>query len=211
MQGEVRVLLVEDQDMTAEVIRLYLESSGRFIHIDTIKNASLAPVHCARGGVDLVLMDVYTELGADGLDAAGIIKREFPHIKVIVITTMPEVSYLKRARENHVDSFWYKEASREELLSIMDRTMNGEQVYPDQTPDCMLGLISVRELTQRELDVLYGLVRGESNQFIADQLFVSPETVKTHLKSLLSKTGFSSRMDLAVKARALGLIIPHGE
>ena len=195
--------------MSAEMIRLYLGSSERFVHVETIRNADLAPVHCAGGGVDLVLMDVYTELGADGLTAAGIIKQENPHIKVIVITSMPEVNYLKRARENGVDSFWYKAASREELLNIMARTWEGESIYPDETPECRLGMISSRDLTDRELDVLYGVVRGQSNQEIAEHLSISVDTVKSHIKTLLSKTAFTSRTNMAVRARELGLIIPH--
>ena len=191
------------------MIRLYLESSKRFVHVETIRNADLAPVHCAGGGVDLVLMDVYTELGADGLTAAGIIKEENPHIKVIVITAMPEVNYIKRARENHVDSFWYKAASREELLNIMERTWAGESIYPDETPACMLGMANSKDFTDRELDVLYGVVRGESNQEIATRLSISVDTVKSHVKSLLSKTAFTSRTDMAVRVREVGLIIPH--
>lgn len=207
MRERINILLVEDQDIAAQMLRLYLKSSRRLRVVDTIRNADLAPVHCARGGVDLVLMDVYTEYGADGLNAAGIIKREYPQIKVIAITAMPEVGYIERARENHVDSFWYKEASAEELIGIIRRTMDGESIYPTKTPQVRLGLAGSGELTKREIGVLRGLVRGEGNQEIADNFCMSLDTVKKHIRNILNKTGFKSRTELAVRARETGLVI----
>ena len=67
---------------------------------------------------------------------------------------MPEYSYLSRAREIGVESFWYKEEQRESLLDVMERTMAGESVYPDATPELQLGLASSYEFTERELEVL---------------------------------------------------------
>ncbi len=101
-------------------------------------------------------MDVVTRNGESGLDAAARIKRAFPQIKIIIVTSMPECSYLSRAREIGVESFWYKEEQRESLLDVMERTMAGESVYPDATPELQLGLASSYEFTDRELEVLRG-------------------------------------------------------
>ena len=65
-------------------------------------------------------MDVVTRGGESGLDAAERIKRTFPQMKIIIVTSMPECSYLSRAREIGVESFWYKEEQRESLLDVMD-------------------------------------------------------------------------------------------
>lgn len=58
------------------------------------------------------------------------IKKFRPEVKIIAVTSMPETSWLTRAREIGIDSFWYKEASKETILQVMDRTMSGESVYP---------------------------------------------------------------------------------
>ena len=149
-------------------------------------------------------MDIVTRNGESGLDAAARIKRAFPRIRIIIVTSMPECSYLSRAREIGVESFWYKEEQHESLLDVMERTMNGESVYPDATPE----LASSYEFTERELEVLREMTGGDTNQEIADRLHLSVATVKTHILNMLEKTGFRNRTELAVRARESGLVIP---
>ena len=93
---------------------------------------------------------------------------------------MPECSCLSRAREIGVESFWYKEEQRESLLDVMERTMAGESVYPDATPELQLGLTSSHEFTDRELEVLREMIGGDTNQEIAERLHMSVATIKTH-------------------------------
>ena len=64
---------------------------------------------------------------------------------------MVEVGYLQRAKEAKVDSFWYKDISPERLIDVMDRTMDGERVFPDKTPSVQLGLADSSELTAKEI------------------------------------------------------------
>ena len=206
---QVRVLIVEDQDITAKLFESYLALSGRYTLAGSIRNADLAPVYCEKGGVDLVLMDVYTELGSSGIAAATVIKEAYPQIKIIIITSLPEVSYLARAKEAGIESFWYKEADGDALLTVCDRTMAGESVYPENSPVLTLGLAMSSEFTNREWEVLRELIRGSSNQEIADKLCLSVATVKDHISALMGKTGFKTRTELAVRARETGLVIPE--
>ena len=206
----VRVLLVEDQDITSKLFESFLISSGRYLVAGILKNALLAPAWCAKGGgIDLILMDVYTELGASGIEAAAEIKRDHPTIKILIITSLPEVSYISRAREAGVDSFWYKEAGDAALLEICDRTMAGESVYPANTPPLQLGLIKSTELTDRELEILREVARGLTNNEIAERLHLSVNTVRDYMKIMLSKTGFHTRTEIAIRAREAGLVIPE--
>lgn len=205
----IRVLIVEDQDITAKLFEVHLAASGRYTPAGCVKNASLAPLFCEKGGVDLILMDVYTELGASGIEAASVIKEAHPEIKIIITTSLPEVSYIERARAAGIESFWYKEADAESLLSVCDRTVAGASVYPVETPVLELGLVKSNEFTARELEVLRELVRGLSNEEIAEKLFLSTTTVKGYVSNLMSKTGFKTRTELAVRAREIGLVIPE--
>ena len=202
-----RVLLVEDQRLVQQFLEDIVRNSERYELAASLRNADLADVYCEREQIDLILMDVYTAGGASGLNAAARIKKKHPYIRIIIMTSMPEVSYLDRAREIGVESFWYKEVGDEPLLSVMDRTMEGESVYPDRTPEMQFGNISSYEFTERELEILRELTSGDTNEEIADRLFISKNTVKDYVTKMLIKTGFRSRTELAVKARELGLVV----
>ena len=147
--------------------------------------------------------------GINGLAAAKKIKDIRPETKIIVVTSMPEVSYIERARQIGAESFWYKEVQEQPILEVMRRTMRGESVYPDSTPTVSLGNAVSTELTERETEVLRELVDGSSNREIAERLGLGERTVKMHIASMLQKTGFRSRLELAVKARTGGLVIPE--
>jgi len=148
-----------------------------------------------------------TELGHSGLEAAAEVKQTFPHIKIIIVTSMPEYSWLERAREIGVESFWYKDGKKNAILDVMDRTMEGESVYPDTTPLIRIGNSTNHEFTERELDILRELTTGDSNTEIGERLSISASTVKYHVQNLLDKTGFKTRTELAAKARSLGIVI----
>ncbi|MBQ4443226.1 MAG: response regulator transcription factor [Clostridia bacterium] len=202
-----KVLIVEDQDIPRELFEIYVRASERFEHLLSTSNASAALAVCRNNQVDLVLMDVMTELEHSGLDAAEEIKRQFPHIKIIVVTSMPEYSWLSRARAIGVDSFWYKDGQKNSLLDVMERTMAGERIYPDETPLIRIGNATNHEFTERELDVLKELTTGDTNAEIAERLFISVATVKSHIQHLMEKTGFKTRTELVSEARGLGIVI----
>ena len=201
------VLIVEDQDIPRELFEIYLRSSEIFNHLLSISNASAAISVCQNNRVDLILMDVLTELDHSGLDAAEEIKRQFPQIKIIIVTSMPEYSWLARARKINVDSFWYKDGQKDSLIDVMEHTMAGEHIYPDETPLIRIGNATNHEFTERELDILKELTTGDTNSEIAERLFVSVATVKSHIQHLMEKTGFKTRTELVSEARGLGIVI----
>lgn len=106
-----------------------------------------------------------------------------------------------------MESFWFKEYSTISLTEVMDRTMNGESVYPDSPPNPEFGSAKKADLTEREQDVLRELTRNYTNEEIAQRLNISVNTVRTHIQHMLEKTGYRNRIDLAVNAKALGLVV----
>ena len=205
------VMIVEDQAMPRQLFEAFISMSENYTLVHSIKNADMADIYCEKSDIDLILMDVCTELNSNGLDAAERIKQKYPEIKIIVVTSMPEVSYLERARQIGVDSFWYKEVSREPILSLMDRTMAGERIYPDSTPSVDFGYIKSSDLSHREIAVLREVIGGDTNAEIAEKLNMSQYTVRDYVQVLMEKTGFHTRTELAVKARELGIIIPENK
>lgn len=202
-----KVLIVEDQSIPSELFKIYIDSSSDFKHVLSISNASLALSVCEKNDIDLILMDVLTDLGHSGLDAAAEIKKKYPHIKIIIVTSMPEYSWLSRARKIGVDSFWYKDGQKDNFLEIMLRTMKGEHIYPDETPLVHIGEATNHDFTDRELDVLKELTSGDTNAEIAERLCISIATVKSHIQHLMEKTGFKTRTELVSEARGLGIVI----
>ena len=95
-------------------------------------------------------------------------------------------------------------------MEIMDRTMHGESVYPGSPPNLDFGMTQKISLTERELEILRELTANRSNEEIAEKYSISLNTVKRHIQNMLNKTGFSNRLELAVNAKALGLVV-HDE
>ena len=203
-----RVLIVDDSVTVRTLFESIIEGSGEYTLAGSLENAKAALPFCMRSPVDLILMDVYTKDRENGLEAAKEIKKEFPDIKIIISTSLPEVSFLEKAREAGCESFWYKEMGEYKLLDIMNRTMRGESVYPDSTPTVSVGLAKSVEFTPMEMKVLRELCNGKLNKDIAKELCMSENTVKFHINNMLQKAGYSNRYQLAIDAVEQKLIVP---
>jgi two-component system vancomycin resistance associated response regulator VraR len=203
----IQVLLVEDDPMARQLLEIYVNKSETYELAGSVESALFAEVFCRTHPVDVILMDVCTAMNANGIDAAQDIKKHLPQIKIIIITSQPECSFIDRAREAGVDSFWYKSATAEEIITVMDRTLAGESIYPDSTPILKIGDTVSERFSERELEVLRLVVAGETDAVIAEKLFISMATVKTHIQNMKNRTGFRNRTELAVKARESGLVI----
>ena len=207
MQDMIRVAVVDDQNISRSFFEMYVRSSKRYELIAALPSAEMAVDLVERQPVDLIIMDVLMRWGLDGLSAAEKIKKAHPEIKIILTTSTSETSWEEMAREIGVESFWYKEYDEQSLLEIMDRTTEGEHIYPESPPDQEFGRIRRSDLTERELEVLRELTNCLSNEEIAGKLFISVNTVRFHIQNMLSKTGFENRLELAMNAKALGLVV----
>ena len=203
----IRVLIVEDQKMAQENMEAIIKASENYTLAGIIPNAADAELFCMRGGVDLILMDVCTLRDENGIDAAEIIKRKFSRIKVIIVTSMAEHTFIEKAKAVGVDSFWYKDASHGELISVMDQTMAGEHIFPDKTPEVKLGLTTSYELTHFEFGVLRALMQSTSDEDAASMLGCTKANIRWHVGKLLEKTGYRTRMELLIAVAQKNLII----
>lgn len=202
------VIIVDDFLMSRQVFENAIKESDEFVLAASFAGTENAVSYVSSRGADLVIMDIVMTDGPSGLSAAKRIKEISPATRILIVTSMPEVSYIRRARDIGADSFWYKEVQEQPILEVMRRTMKGDNVYPDTTPVVSLGNAVSTEFTARETDVLRELTDGASNKEIADRLGISERTVKMHITNMIEKTGFRSRLELAVKARTGGLVIP---
>ena len=202
-----KIMIVDDQFVSRELFKLYIEQSGEYEVLYCIDTAMFADTYALKAPLDLVIMDILMNDGSNGLDAAEKIKKLKPNLKIIAVTSMPEVSWMERARKIGIESFWYKDVSEETLMDIVARTLKGESIYPDNTPVVTLGLAKSSDFTPKEIEVLRLLTTGAGNDEIAEKLDISQNTVKTHVKHLLEKTGFETRTQLAIQSRVTGFVI----
>lgn len=202
-----KIMIVDDQFVSREMFKLYIDQCPNYEVVYCIDTAMFADTYVLKDDLDLIIMDILMEDGSNGLDAAEKIKKLKPNIKIIAVTSMPEISWMDRAKKIGIDSFWYKEVSEKTILEIIERTLAGESIYPEETPEVKLGLTKSTELTPREIQVLRLLTTGVGNDEIAERLNISQNTVKTHIKHLLDKTGFNTRTQLAIQARITGFVI----
>ena len=153
-------------------------------------------------------MDVCTAEEESGLKAAAKIKQYNPKIKVIIMTSMPEHSFIQKAKACGCNGFWYKEYGSTALMEVCDRVMNGEYVYPEDTPMIRIGYSNSAEFTDREFDIIRELAQGRKYEEIAADLGITPNTVKYHIKNILQKTGYQNTLQLVAEVVEKRLILP---
>ena len=202
-----RVLIVEDQKMAQENMESIVLSDANYTLAGTIANAADAELVCMHKPIDLILMDVCTAYDESGIEACAVIKKKHPHIKVIIVTSMAEHTFIEKAKEAKADSFWYKDASRSELLDVIERTLAGEHIFPDKTPEVKLGFTTSYELTRFELDVLRALMQSTGDEDAAKMLGCTKANIRWHIGKILEKTGYRTRMELLIAVAQKNLII----
>ena len=207
MNRKTRVVVADDQNISRGFFEMYIRAATGYELLSGFRTAQEASDYLNEHEADLLILDVMMQEGIDGLTAAAQIKKKRPEVKIILTTSMSETSWEEKAREIGVESFWYKEYDERSILEIMDRTMAGESVYPGDAPKVPFGKITRAELTDRELEVLRELTASLTNEEIADKLYISVNTVRRHLQNIMEKTGFESRLDLAMNAKSLGLVV----
>ncbi len=157
---------------------------------------------------DMILMDVCTEHDSNGIVAAARIKEQLPECRIIIMTGMPEITFVDQAREAGVDSFVYKNVGIDELFAVMRSTLAGYCTFPKPPESIFSGTAALDDV---ELSILRLACEGKSRREIAAELFMSEGTIKRRISEILSKTGYDNIMRLAVHAVTEGSIVPNME
>lgn len=206
-----KVLIVEDQALARSYLISCVEKCADCEVACALTCAETAPQKCDEGDIALVLMDICTERDSDGLAAAEKIKKRHPSIKVVMVTSMLEGRFLDRAKQIGADSFWYKDAPLEDLVSVIEGTLAGKAYWPDSTPHVQLGRALSCDLSDQELETLRLLCEGNSNAEIAEKLNIAESSVRTYINRMLTKTGYESRNRLVIAAVSKRLIVPRNQ
>ena len=214
----IRVLIADDQSLVRAGFRLVLENHDDLDVVGEASNGEEAIHSAGRLEPDVVLMDIrMPEL--DGIAATREITRRFP-ARVLVLTTYDLDEYVYDALQAGASGFLLKDTPPDQLAAGIRAVAAGEALLaPTVTRRLIAEFARVRptpqarpatldDLTPREFDVLRHLARGLSNAEIAEQLFLSDTTVKTHVAHLLGKLGLRDRVQAVVLAYDSGLVTP---
>lgn len=201
------VVLVDDYRHERDVMAKILLEQSEYYPVKLLRFADEAVDFCEKNPVDIVIIDVMMPRGMDGIKAAEKLRSIKPNIKIILITSACEDSWIPAARAAGADSFWYKNYSRESFLEIVDRTAAGESIYPDVTPNAPIGNATRDDFSKMDLIILKKMMSGLSNSEIAAQVGLTPDGVRYHIKTMLKKTGLPNRVSLIVNAARFGIVV----
>lgn len=210
-----RVLLVDDSEVVRRGLALVLES---VLGMDVVEcsAAEEAVARAALGDVDVALVDARMP-GRDGIWALARMREQQPDAPVVIISTFDTAEYVQAALEGGAAGYILKEATTQQLKDALETALGRRGVYLH--PVVAAGVIrqarpssngAPDRLTPREQDVLDLLSGGETNEDIANRLFLAEKTVKTHLSSIFRKLHVSNRTQAATKALREGLVSRAG-
>jgi DNA-binding NarL/FixJ family response regulator len=218
----IRLLLVDDQSLICQGLKAMLSLEADLEVIGTADNGEMAIEQVALLKPDVVLMDLRMPV-MDGREATRLICDRFPNVKVLVLSTFDDDRYITDSIRAGAKGYLLKDMPSEDLAQairvvyrgytqmgtgLLEKLMANSRPEPDRSPE--LDRVSpevpetLAQLTPREREVLKLVALGLRNQDIAQQLYVSEGTVKTHVTHLLTRLNLRNRAQLAIYAHSLG-------
>lgn len=220
-EKQIRVIIAEDQQILRSGLKLCLGQKSGFEIVGEAVDGSIAVKMSEELHPDLVLLDIGMPV-MDGIEAAGKIKSILPHVRIIMLTSRNSDNDVLASLAAGADGYCLKDISEDSLFLAIASVMSGAAWLDPAIAACVLKAIAGKSppasgdktkgqeikfpLSDRELEVLTLVVEGLTNIEIAERLFLSPDTVKTHLKHIMEKLMVSDRTQAAVKAMRQGLV-----
>jgi len=167
-------------------------------------NADEALALCREITPDLALIDVVTENRANGIAAAAEIRREIPNVKIVIMTALPEITFIDAARKAGAHSFVYKDSTSQHVLYVIRSTMNGMGMYPGPGDEAFIKA----RFSDEEIAVIRLICQGKKLNEITAALSISEGSAMGLISNILSKTGFDSITKFSIYAVANGFVVP---
>lgn len=209
---KIKVLVVDDHEMVRRGICAYLETEPGLEVVGQASSGNKAMEIVQKKQPHVILMDLIMEDG-DGIEATVQIKKKFPHIEIIILTSYIDEEHIFPALEAGALSYLLKTATAEEIVAAIHSAIKQESVIEPKVASKMLTKIRGdskhllhKDLTPRETEVLKLIAEGKTNQEIADDLFIGIKTVKTHVSNVLSKLEVEDRTQAAIYAHRHNLV-----
>lgn len=194
MSSKINILIVDDHQMFLEGISALLEDVPEINIVDTALNGKIVPHLINENEVDIVVTDINMP-EMDGIELSKILKDKHPKVKTLILSTHNDSAMISKCIKNDVDGYLLKNAEKKELLKALNTIYKGEKYFAEEVKNEFMNQTfyqkkdkySTIQLSRREKEVLKYITLEYTTQEIADQLFISQNTVNTHRKNLLSK------------------------
>jgi two-component system, NarL family, response regulator len=201
----IRILTVDDHPMLREGIAAVLASEPDIVVVAEASNGVEAISQFQAHKPDVTLMDLQMPR-LNGIDAILAIRKEYPEARIIVLTTYSGDSQATRALRAGASGYLLKNMVRKELVETIRVVHSGRKKIPPEIAVALAEHHSDDALSEREIEVLREVAAGNSNKIIADHLSISEETVKAHMRSILSKLDANDRTHAVTIALRRGII-----
>ncbi|ASL68170.1 DNA-binding response regulator [Bacillus thuringiensis] len=214
---KIKVLLVDDHTVVLKGLAFFLSTQEDLDLVGEANNGKEALVKVGETNPDVILMDLYMP-EMDGVEATAYIKKEYPNVKVIVLTSFSDQAHVLPALRAGASGYILKDVEPDQLVEAIRSAYKGNiQLHPDIANALLSQTLPVEEkeeepsiqvdvLTARENEVLQLLAKGMSNKEIASVLVITEKTVKAHVSSILSKLNLSDRTQAALYAVKNGIV-----
>ncbi|WP_256106546.1 response regulator [Streptomyces sp. ODS05-4] len=211
----LRVVVADDQAAVREPLAAVLALAEDIEVVAAAANGTEVLSAVAAGPVDVVLMDLRMPV-MDGIETTRLLAGEHPEVAVVVLTTFADDDSILGALGAGARGYLTKNAGREDITRAIRAAAAGQSVLDREVQKVLVATVRAKaplsdqrplpqDLTPREREVLALIGRGLSNRGIAEQLFISEATVKTHINNLFAKAGIRDRADAVRRAIASGL------
>ena len=201
----IRILIVDDHPLVREGICSLVEKQEDMLIVAEASNGKEALQTFQQHLPDITLMDLRLP-GMDGIDVMTAILAEAPDAKVIVLTTFSGDAQILRALKAGARAYLLKDLLRKELLEAIRTVQAGRKRIPPEIAAQIAEHASDTTLTPREIEVLQLIATGNPNKLVADKLSVTEDTIKMHVKSILSKLGANDRTHAVTIALKRGIM-----
>lgn len=215
---KARVLLVDDHLLFAEAIRLALESNDMEV-VGIVGSGEEAVRAVRRSPPDLAVIDIGLP-DQSGLVVGSTLLHEYPDMKVLALSALDDPAVVRQALRDGFHGYLIKDTPVGRFIQAVEAVLSGQVVVPPVLAPRVAGArtaeeegvtLLVNQLTSRERQVLQLLVEGASGQAIAHSLGISPNTVRTHVQSILTKLQVRSRLQAASFAVRHGVVTTPGQ
>ncbi|MFS8200448.1 response regulator [Streptomyces sp. CWNU-52B] len=210
----LKVIVADDQAAVREPLAVMLGMSEDIEVVAAAADGTEVLAAVAAGVVDVVLMDLRMPV-MDGIEATRRLSEEYPRVAVVVLTTFADDESILAALGAGARGYLTKNAGRKDIVRAIRAAAAGQSVLDREVQDRLLATVRTRppaagrplppDLTPREREVLTLIGQGLPNRAIAEKLFISEATVKTHINNLFAKADIRDRADAVRRALAAGL------
>jgi DNA-binding NarL/FixJ family response regulator len=201
-QKKIKVLIADDHRILLDGLVNMLQDSPNIEVVSTAANGEEVLLKLPSYYVDVLLMDIQMPV-LDGYETAKIVKERFPDTRILILSMHSERIFIEKLYSTGISGYLLKSAGKDEIISAIEKVANGEKYYSAEVTTAILNretsklaTITSSELTRREREILQLIASGLSNPAIAEKLFLSTDTIKTHRKNIMRKLDVNNTAQL---------------